>query len=55
MNFNADKCKVLHIGYRNTKANYTLNGTQLKKVDSEVNLGVTTSSNLKPSQHVQKS
>ena len=50
MNFNADKCKVLHIGYRNTKANYTLNGTQLKKVDSEVDLGVTTSSNLKPSQ-----
>ena len=50
MNFNADKCKVVHIGYRNTKIDYTENGNQLKKVDSEVDLGVTTSSNLKPSQ-----
>ena len=50
MNYNADKCKVLHIGYRNAKANYTLNGTQLKSVDSEVDLGVTMSCNLKPSQ-----
>ena len=50
MNFNADKCKVLHIGYRNEKANYILNGTQLKSVDREVDLGVTISSNLKPSQ-----
>ena len=49
MNYNTEKCKVLHLGYRNTKANYTLNGTQLKKVDSEVDLGVTTSSDLKPS------
>ena len=50
MSFNVDKCKVLHIGYRNEKANYTLNGTQLKSVDREVDLGVTISSNLKPSQ-----
>ena len=50
MNYNTDKCKVLHIGYRNAKANYTLDGSQLKKVDSEVDLGVTISSNLKPSQ-----
>ena len=50
MNYNTDKCKVLHIGYRNAKANYTLDGNQLKKVDSEVDLGVTISCNLKPSQ-----
>ena len=49
MSFNADKCKVLHIGYRNEKANYVLNGTQLKTIDREVDLGVTISSNLKPS------
>ena len=48
MSFNADKCKVMHIGYRNEKANYVLNGTQLKTVDSEVDLGVTISNNLKP-------
>ena len=50
MSFNADKCKVLHIGYRNEKAKYFLNGTQLKSVDSEIDLGVTISSSLKPSQ-----
>ncbi len=50
MNFNEDKCKVLHIGYRNEKANYIMNGTQLKSVDKETDLGVTISSNLKPSQ-----
>ncbi len=48
--FNADPCKVLHIGYRNEKANYILNGTQFKSVDREVGLGVTISSNLKPTQ-----
>ena len=48
MSFNADKCKVLHIGYRNEKANYILNGIQLKSVDREVDLGVTILSNLKP-------
>ena len=48
MSFNADKCKVMHIGYRNEKANYVLNGTQLKTVDREVDLGVTISNNLKP-------
>ncbi len=50
MNYNTDKCKVFHIGYQNTKTNYTLDGTQFKKADSEVDLGVTRSSNLKPSQ-----
>ena len=50
MKFNADKCKVLHIGYRNEKAKYTLNGTLLQSVNSELDLGITISSNLKPSQ-----
>ena len=50
MSFNANKCKVLHIGYRNEKAKYILNGTQLKSVENEIDLGVTISSNLKPSQ-----
>ena len=49
MNFNTDKCKVLHIGNKNTKAQYTMNGTQLKAVDKERDLGVIISSDLKPS------
>ncbi len=40
----------MHIGYRNEKANYILNGTQLKSVDSQVDLGVTISNSLEPSQ-----
>ena len=50
MSFNENKCKVMHIGYRNEKAKYILNGTQLKSVDSQVDLGVTVSNSLKPSQ-----
>ena len=49
MSFNVDKCKVLHIGNKNTKAKYTMNGTQLKAVDKEKDLGVIISSDLKPS------
>ena len=49
MSFNTDKCKVLHIGYRNVKTNYLMNGSQLQNTDEENDLGVTISSNLKPS------
>ena len=50
MSFNTDKCKVLHIGYRNEEANYLMDGCQLKTTDRETDLGVTITSNLKPSQ-----
>lgn len=50
MSFNTDKCKVLHVGYRNEKKKYSLNGSQLKSTDEENDLGVTITSNLKPSQ-----
>ena len=50
MSYNTDKCKVLHIGYSNEKRNYLMDGNQLKSTDRENDLGVTISSNLKPSQ-----
>lgn len=50
MKFNTDKCKVLHIGYRNEKATYIMDGNKLKNSNSEKDLGVTIASNLKPSQ-----
>ena len=50
MSFNVEKCKVLHIGYRNGKAKYIMNDTQLKSVDRETDLGVLISNNLKPCQ-----
>ena len=49
MFFNADKCKVLHIGNRNVQANYMMNGIQLAKVEQEKDLVVAISSDLKPS------
>ena len=54
MNFNTDKCKVLHIGNNNDHANYSLNGVQLSKVDQEKDLGVIISSDLKPQKHCKE-
>ena len=50
MSFNENKCKVMHLGYRNDKAKYILNDIQLKSVDNQIDLGVTVSNTLKPSQ-----
>ncbi len=47
MLFNVDKCQVLHLGYGNGKAVYTMNGRGLKAVTEEVDLGVIIQSDLK--------
>ncbi len=49
MKFNIEKCKVLHIGSKNQHAQYLMNGTPLKSVDKEKDLGVIISNDLKPS------
>ena len=41
MKFNVEKCGVLHIGENNPHHGYTLDGTQLKSVQREKDLGVT--------------
>ena len=46
MDFNIDKCKVLHIGKFNTQRIYTMSGKQLCAVDQERDLGVTISNTL---------
>lgn len=51
MKFNVEKGKVLHIGSNNNHAQYLMNGQQLSAVNKEKDLGITISSNLKPSQH----
>ena len=48
MSFNVEKCKVMHIGRTNTKAQYTMNGVVLGTTDCERDIGVLMSSNLKP-------
>ena len=47
MPFNTTKCKVMHIGHRNPKAEYALQGSLLEETDLEKDLGVLISSDLK--------
>ena len=51
MKFNDDKCKVLHIGSNNQFTKYTMNGSELSKVNQEKDLGVTISNDFKPDKH----
>jgi gas vesicle protein len=53
MRLNLDKCKVMHLGKRNPKINYTMKNynndlsTIIEKTESERDLGIQVSSNLK--------
>jgi hypothetical protein len=47
MDFNLDKCKVMHIGLKNPHAPYTFMGAQLSPTNLEKDLGIYISSNLK--------
>ncbi|XP_076061759.1 uncharacterized protein LOC143037434 isoform X1 [Oratosquilla oratoria] len=49
MKFNTSKCKVMHLGKNNSKYDYKLFGNSLTKVDSEKDLGVIISNDLKSS------
>jgi ribonucleases P/MRP protein subunit RPP40 len=40
MLFNTDKCKVMHIGLKNTRQAYYMNGTTLQDVHEEPDLGI---------------
>ena len=47
LEFNSEKCKVLHIDLNdNEHLDYVLNGKQLKKTEQEKDLGVLTSGTL---------
>jgi len=47
MLFNADKCKVMHLGYNNEQTKYDMNDVQLECVPEEKDLGVIISKDLK--------
>ena len=51
MPFNLDKCKVMHVGSRNPKRTYNMNGRPLQTVQEESDLGVTITNDLKPTKH----
>lgn len=40
MRFNNNKCKVVHMGAKNGKANYRLRGTQIEALEMEKDLEV---------------
>lgn len=47
MKFNIDKCKIMHIGYKNPGAKYEVNGKELDVVKNEKDLGIVISDDLK--------
>ena len=51
MLFNIDKCKILHCGRNNPKNEYYMDNIKLGTVDSERDIGIRITSNLKPSSH----
>jgi len=44
---NVEKCKVMHFGYNNKKADYFMDGVNFKHVTEEKDLGVIISDDLK--------
>ena len=53
MSFNVNKCKIMHLGYGNTKHEYNLNGTVLLETEAEKDLGVIIDNKLKFEQHIK--
>ena len=54
MQFNVDKCKIMHIGRNNPQYEYKMGGKKLKPVEEEKDIGVTIHHSLKPSTHCKK-
>ena len=55
MNFNIDKCAVMHIGHNNFQHNYTMANQQLIATEEQRNLGITITRDLKWQKHTEKS
>ena len=47
MDFNVNKCGVMHVGKRNVEFQYQMNDGWIKSVDEERDLGVLVSKDLK--------
>ena len=54
MEFNADKCKVMHLGRRNRRYEYVMDGKKIEAVEEEKDLGVWFGSNMKPTIQCEK-
>jgi hypothetical protein len=47
MLFNNDKCKVMHIGLKNSRADYYMQGAKLEDIHDELNLGLIVQNDLR--------
>ena len=54
MRFNVEKCHVVHVGHRNKKFSYEMNGAQLSESEQEKDIGVLVTNKLKPSANCEK-
>ena len=54
MPFNIDKCKVMHLGHKNTQAIHKLGSDQIKTAQEEQDLGIIMSADLKVAQQCKK-
>ena len=54
MAFNVKKCKVMHVGQKNPRMEYTMNGEKLTEITEEKDLGVWIDASLKPSKQCAK-
>ena len=54
MEFNVEKCKTMHLGSRNVRHNYSMNGQKLEEVKSERDLGVIITNDLKVSEQCRQ-
>ena len=54
MEFNVEKCKVMHVGRKNLRFEYQINGVKLETVEVERDLGVMISSDMKPTSQCEK-
>jgi hypothetical protein len=54
MEFNRQKCKVMHFGANNPKHQYSMGGQVLAETEEERDVGVTVTNNLKPGAHCSK-
>ncbi len=55
MPFNVNKCHILHVGARNQKFDYEMNGVKLDSVQCVKDLGASIASNIKVSQQCKDS
>ena len=54
MSFNTKKCKVMHMGKNSPNHHFVMGGQILDSIEEERDIGVTVSSDLKPSAHCAK-